>query len=91
MPNLGCDPISECSLCYVLYPYIGLSPYYTIYIPSFSAQNKSRLKWCVFLHAVVFLAMLAKLTPEILDWMDVFVLELEELFVPKVNAKGRII
>ena len=33
--------------------------------------------------------MLTKLTPEVLDKFDIFVLEVEELFVPKVNLKSR--
>ena len=32
--------------------------------------------------------MLTKLMPEVLDKFDVFVLEVEELFVPKVNPKS---
>ena len=52
----------------------------------YSAQNKSRLKWSIFSHLVVFLAMMAKLTPDMLDKLDIFVLELEELKIPKVSG-----
>ncbi|GFY64178.1 protein jagunal [Trichonephila inaurata madagascariensis] len=48
-----------------------------------SALYKSRLKTCIFLHFLLFFAMLAKLSEDILDRMDIFILELEELFIPK--------
>jgi len=32
--------------------------------------------------------MLTKLTPEVLDKFDIFVLEVEELFVPKVRSES---
>ncbi|XP_054708169.1 protein jagunal-like [Uloborus diversus] len=48
-----------------------------------SALYKSRLKFCIFLHFLLFLAMLAKLSEDILDRLDVFILELEELYIPK--------
>lgn len=51
----------------------------------FSAQNKSRLKYCIFFHYLLFFAMLAKLTSDILDRLDIFVLDIEELEVPKVQ------
>ena len=51
----------------------------------FSAQTKSRLKWSILVHALMTLVMLAKLMPEILDRIDIFVLEVEELFLPKVR------
>ncbi|KAL9872171.1 jagunal [Glossina fuscipes fuscipes] len=47
-----------------------------------SLLNKSRLKYCIFFHALLFFVMLAKLTSDILDRLDVFVLEIEELEVP---------
>ncbi|XP_059607763.1 protein jagunal [Phlebotomus argentipes] len=47
-----------------------------------SAINKSRLKYCIFFHYLLFFAMLAKLCSDILDRLDVFVLEIEELQVP---------
>jgi len=47
------------------------------------AQNKERLKWSIFIHYILLFLMLTKLTPEVLDKLDVFVLEVEELFVPK--------
>ncbi|KAI1301673.1 Protein jagunal [Halotydeus destructor] len=50
-----------------------------------SAVNKSRLKFCIYLHYVLFLVMLAKLSPDLLDRLDIFVLEIEELFIPKPN------
>ena len=51
-----------------------------------SAQNKSRLKWSVFAHYVAFALLAFKLSPEILDRFGVFVLELEELYIPKVGS-----
>ena len=41
------------------------------------------MKWAIFTHYILLFVMLAKLTPEVLDRFDVFVLEVEELFVPK--------
>lgn len=49
----------------------------------FSILNKSRLKYCIFFHALLFFVMLAKLTPDILDRLDIFVMEIEELQVPQ--------
>ena len=54
-------------------------------ISVFSAQNKSRLKWSVFAHYLAFFLLAFKLSPEILDRFDVFILELEELYIPKVR------
>ncbi|XKL62842.1 hypothetical protein PGB90_002675 [Kerria lacca] len=48
-----------------------------------SAQNKSRLKYCIFFHFILFFIMLAKLSADILDKLDIFVLEIEELEIPK--------
>jgi len=48
-----------------------------------SAQNKSRLKYCIFFHYLLFFVMLAKLSADILDRLDIFVLDIEELEVPK--------
>lgn len=48
----------------------------------YSLLNKSRLKYCIFFHALLFFVMLAKLTSDILDRLDIFVLEIEELEVP---------
>uniref|UniRef100_A0A1B6GXM1 Protein jagunal n=1 Tax=Cuerna arida TaxID=1464854 RepID=A0A1B6GXM1_9HEMI len=48
-----------------------------------SAQNKSRLKYCIFFHYLLFFAMLAKLSADILDRLDIFILDIEELQVPK--------
>lgn len=48
-----------------------------------SALNKSRLKYCIFFHYFLFFAMLAKLVPCILDWFNVFILDIEELEVPE--------
>lgn len=50
----------------------------------YSAQNKSRLKYCIFFHFILFFIMLAKLSADILDKLDIFVLEIEELEIPKV-------
>lgn len=51
----------------------------------FSALNKSRLKYCIFFHYLLFFAMLAKLSADILDRLDIFILEIEELQVPEVH------
>jgi hypothetical protein len=37
------------------------------------------------MHVLMTLVMVAKLLPEILDRIDIFVLEVEELFLPKVS------
>lgn len=47
-----------------------------------SVLNKSRLKYCIFFHSLLFLAMLAKLSADILDRLDIFILEIEELEIP---------
>ncbi|KAF9819617.1 hypothetical protein SFRURICE_005570 [Spodoptera frugiperda] len=43
-----------------------------------SALNKSRLKYCMFFHHIMFLVMLAKLSADILDKLDIFILEIED-------------
>lgn len=48
-----------------------------------SALNKSRLKYCIFFHNMLFLVMLAKLSADILDKLDIFILEIEELQIPQ--------
>uniref|UniRef100_A0A336LZA1 CSON008940 protein n=1 Tax=Culicoides sonorensis TaxID=179676 RepID=A0A336LZA1_CULSO len=48
-----------------------------------SLINKSRLKYCIFFHYLLFTVMLIKLAPDILDRLDIFILEVEELYVPK--------
>ena len=63
----------------------GMSKSYNVFCLYFSAQTKSRLKWSILVHALMTLVMLAKLMPEILDRIDIFVLEVEELFLPKVR------
>ncbi len=50
---------------------------------TYSALNKTRLKFCVFLHYLLFIAMCCKLAEDVLDRLDVFILELEELYIPK--------
>lgn len=52
---------------------------------AFSARTKSLLSKFLYLHVFLALVLLAKLCPNILDRMDIFVLALEELNVPKVN------
>lgn len=47
-----------------------------------SALNKSRLKYCIFFHYLLFFVMLAKLSADILDRLDIFILEIEELSIP---------
>ncbi|EFX80819.1 hypothetical protein DAPPUDRAFT_303901 [Daphnia pulex] len=48
-----------------------------------SAQSKSRLKACLFFHILLFFLMLAKLSADIFDRLDIFILEIEELEIPK--------
>uniref|UniRef100_U5EY77 Putative conserved plasma membrane protein n=1 Tax=Corethrella appendiculata TaxID=1370023 RepID=U5EY77_9DIPT len=48
-----------------------------------SALNKSRLKYCIFFHYLLFFVMLAKLSADILDRLDIFILEIEELQIPQ--------
>ncbi|KAK0159906.1 hypothetical protein PV328_007367 [Microctonus aethiopoides] len=48
-----------------------------------SATNKSRLNYCIFFHYLLFVVMLAKLSPDILDRFDIFILEIEELQIPQ--------
>lgn len=48
-----------------------------------SAMNKSRLRYCIFFHYLLFFVMLAKLSADILDRLDIFVLEIEELQIPQ--------
>ena len=50
----------------------------------FSEVNKNRLKWAISVHFYLVFLMLTKLSSDVLDKLDIFVLELEELFVPKV-------
>uniref|UniRef100_A0A182PE65 DUF1989 domain-containing protein n=1 Tax=Anopheles epiroticus TaxID=199890 RepID=A0A182PE65_9DIPT len=47
-----------------------------------SALNKSRLKYCIFFHYLLFFVMLVKLSADILDRLDIFILEIEELQIP---------
>jgi len=47
-----------------------------------SALNKSRLRKCIFSHLLLALVMLLKLLPDLLDKLDIFILEIEELEVP---------
>jgi len=46
------------------------------------ALNKGRLRKCVFAHLLLALLMVVKLVPDILDRLDIFILEIEELEVP---------
>lgn len=48
-----------------------------------SALNKLRLKYCIFFHCLLFFVMLTKLSADILDHMNIFILEIEELKIPK--------
>lgn len=54
-----------------------------------SALNKSRLKHSIFFHYLLFFIMLAKLSADILDKLDVFILEIEELQIPQVSMIGQ--
>lgn len=51
---------------------------------SISALSKSRLKVCLFFHILLFFLLLAKLSADIFDRLDIFILEIEELEIPKV-------
>lgn len=48
-----------------------------------SGLYKARLKLCVFFHFLLFIAMCIKLAEDVLDRLDIFILELEELYIPK--------
>jgi len=48
-----------------------------------SAQTKSKLKWNNLFHFALGFVLLAKLLPAILDRLDIFIMEIEELFIPK--------
>jgi len=48
-----------------------------------SVENKYRLKWCIFLHFLLTVLMLVKLSDDILDRLDIFILSLQELYIPK--------
>lgn len=50
---------------------------------SFSALYKSRLRFCIFLHFLLFLVMCTKLSDDVLDRLDIFILELQALYIPK--------
>ena len=62
--------------------FLSCGQYHHIII-NFSALNKSRLKFCIFFHYLLFFVMLGKLSADILDKLDIFILEIEELRVPK--------
>ncbi|KXJ78106.1 hypothetical protein RP20_CCG005513 [Aedes albopictus] len=49
----------------------------------FLALNKARLKYCIFFHYLLFFVMLVKLSADILDRLDIFILEIEELQIPQ--------
>lgn len=48
-----------------------------------SLQGKKRVKFCICYHIVLSIFMVTKLSPDFLDRIDVFWLEVEELEVPK--------
>jgi len=48
-----------------------------------SVVNKARLKFTIYMHYMIFALMLVKLADDILDRLDVFILELQELYIPK--------
>lgn len=60
--------------------------FFHFFVLDFSAQSKSRLKACLFFHILLFFLMLAKLSADIFDRLDIFILEIEELEIPKVIA-----
>lgn len=61
--------------------------YVYLSLVSGSALNKGRLRKCVFSHLLLALLMLIKMVPDILDRLDIFILEIEELEVPQVNQQ----
>lgn len=61
---------------------LNVSKYNLHIVFVYSAINKSRLKYCIFFHYLLFFGMLAKLSADILDRLDIFILEIEELRVP---------
>ncbi|XP_076262116.1 protein jagunal-like [Rhynchophorus ferrugineus] len=48
-----------------------------------SSVDKKRLWYCILFHYILFMVMLAKLAPSILDYFSIFILEIEELEVPE--------
>lgn len=46
-------------------------------------QSKARLKFVIVMHVLLFFVMLIKLSDDLLDRMDIFILELQELYIPK--------
>ncbi|CAG0878584.1 unnamed protein product [Darwinula stevensoni] len=51
-----------------------------------SATNKGRLRACFGVHVLLFFVMIAKLSADILDRLDVFIWEIEVLVLPKPLA-----
>ncbi len=49
-----------------------------------SAQTKGRLSTTLYLHMGLAVVLLAKLSPAIFDYLDIFILQLEEQNIPKV-------
>jgi len=60
-----------------------ISAYNRVILRGKVAQDKYRLKWTILLHYALVFCMISKLMPEILDKLDIFILEIEELFVPR--------
>ena len=58
----------------------------TIAMLCFSAQTKTRLKCCLFFHLLLAIVMLVKLLSDILDKLNIFILEVEELEMPQVHS-----
>nr|ACO15019.1 jagunal [Caligus clemensi] len=50
-----------------------------------SSQTKTRLKWSVLFHYALGFILLAKFLPDALDKLGIFVLEIEELLIPKAK------
>lgn len=75
-----------CCICFIVFWFV-LFFFFHYVLMAFhyfhcSALNKSRLKYCIFFHFLLFFAMLIKLSADILDRLDIFILEIEELEVP---------
>lgn len=75
------DCQSLCWIIFVLFNHLYCTDVFLYF--HYSLLNKSRLKYCIFFHALLSFVMLAKLTSDILDRLDIFVLEIEELEVPE--------
>lgn len=84
-PKLTAEPVVRNILDEIFLEPTGaqLTAYNRVIVKRQVEVNKNRLKWAISVHFYLLFLVLSKLTPDILDKLDIFVLELEELFVPK--------